>query len=60
MMDELVIILEKKLLNQQTKETFRMIIMEHAKYLSCHIANMEEALDSRMHPLIIAISRVHE
>ena len=34
--------------------------MEHAKYLSSEIANLESELKNRMHPLIIAISRVHE
>ena len=34
--------------------------MEHATYLSNEVASFEKELKNRMHPLIIAISRVHE
>ena len=60
-MGKLVNILEAKLFNQKkTKENFRIMVMEHAKYLSCEIAQMEYELGIRIHPLIIAISRVNE
>ena len=57
-MDKLVDGLEKKIFNQMPNEKFRLLIIEHSKYLSCELVRMQYELQIRTKPLIIAISRV--